>query len=105
MASQPFTLILPVPPENVTSFVRLKIPGRNQNNVSLSDPYSSLQFASNSAQSFFAVLTFHQDSVKTQHSNGYAQHIICGWQHHIFNLFFADDLSFTQFPTFQIMRT
>jgi len=105
MASQPFSLILPVPPENVASLVQLKLPRRNQNNVSLSDRYSSLPPASNSAQSFFTVLTLHQDSVKIQHSNSYAKYIIYDWQHHISNPFLADDPPFTQFATFQIIRT
>ena len=65
MASQPFSLILSVSPEDVASFVRLKIPMGNQNNVSFSDPYSSLQFASNSAQSLLVVLAPHKDPVKT----------------------------------------
>jgi hypothetical protein len=89
-------LILPVPPENVSALIRLKIPRRNQNNVSHSDPHSSLQLASDSAQSFFAVLALHQDSVKPHHSDSYAQYIICRWQHHIFYLSFADDLPFAQ---------
>jgi hypothetical protein len=89
-------LILPVPPENVSTLIRLKIPRRNQNNVSYSDPHSSLQLSSNSAQSFFAVLALYQESVITHHLDSYAQYIICRWQHHMFYIFFADDLPFAQ---------
>jgi hypothetical protein len=97
MASQPFRLVFPVSPENVASLVRLKIPGRNQNDVAFPDPHSPLQLASNSAQPFFAVLALYHDSFSAQHLNGYAQHIVCTWQQHFFKVSLVFDFSFTYF--------
>jgi hypothetical protein len=97
MTSQPFRLVFPVSPENVASLVRLKIPGRNQNDVAFPDPHSPLQLASNSAQPFFAVLALHQDSFSAQHLNGYAQHIVYTRQHHVFKVSLVFDFSFTHF--------
>jgi len=99
MTSQPFSLVFPVPPENVASLVRLKIPRRNQNDVAFSDPHSPLQLASNSAQPFFAVLTFHQDPFSAQHFDSRAQHIVSARQHHIFKVPFICDFSFAHVST------
>jgi hypothetical protein len=101
MPSQPFRLIFPVPPENVAALVRLKIPRRNQNDVAFSDPHSPFQLASNSAQPFFAVLAFHQDSFSAQHFDSSAQHIVCTRQQHIFKITFICDFSLTH-PQHQI---
>jgi hypothetical protein len=96
MASQPFGLVSSVPPENVASLVRLKIPGRNQNDVAFPDPHSPLQLASNSAQPFFAVLTFHQDPFSAKHFNSRAQHIVCTRQQHFLKVSLVFDFSFTR---------
>ena len=93
--SQPFSLASSVPPENVSSVV-LKVPRRNQNNVSFPYPDSSFQLASNSTQALTAILTLHQNPVKTQQPHSYTKHVATSWQNHFFNFFFADDFSFTQ---------
>jgi hypothetical protein len=71
MAPKPLSLIPSVTPEDVASRIRLEIPGRNQNDVALANPYSPLKFAPNPAQPFFAVLTLHQNPFSTQHLNSY----------------------------------
>jgi hypothetical protein len=95
LPSQPLSLASPVPPENVASFV-LKVPRRNQNNVSFPYPDSSFQLASNSTQTLMTILTLHQNPVKTQQPHSYTKHVAASWQHHSLNFFFADDFSFTQ---------
>jgi len=101
MTSQPFRLVSSISPENVAPLVRLKVPGRNQNDVAFPDPHSPLQLASNSAQPFFAVLALHQDSVSAQHFNSRAQHIVCTRQQHVFKVSLVFDFPFTH-PQHQI---
>jgi hypothetical protein len=69
--SEPFRLVFPVSPENVASRIRLKIPRRNQNNITLANPHATFQLASNPAQPLFAVLALHQDSFSAKHFNSY----------------------------------
>jgi hypothetical protein len=97
--SEPVRLVFPVSPENVASLVRLKIPRRNQNNITLSDPHTPFQLASNSAQTFFAVLTLYHDSFSAKHFNSRAQHIVSTRQQHIFKIPFICDFSFAHLPT------
>jgi hypothetical protein len=99
--SEPVRLVSSVSPVDVTSCVRLKIPRRNQNDIAFSDPHSPFQLASNSAQPFFAVLAFHQDSFSAQHFDSSAQHIVCTRQQHIFKIAFICDFSLTH-PQHQI---
>ena len=100
MLPQPVRLVSPVTPKNVPSRIRLKIPRRNQNNVSVSDPNASLEFAANSTQSFFAVLAFHHNSVCTKQLNSNSQDVILGRQNHVFQTSFIRDFSFSHFPTY-----
>jgi hypothetical protein len=97
--SKPVRLIPPVPPENIASRIRLKIPRRNQNNIALPDPHSPLQLAANPAQPFLTVLTLHHDSFGAQHLNSRAQHIVCTRQQHVFKVSFICDFSFAYLPT------
>ena len=57
--SQPFGLISFVSPYDVAPLVRLEIPWRDQNDVSLPYPHSSLHFSSDSAEALLAVLATH----------------------------------------------
>jgi hypothetical protein len=102
MLPQPIRLVSPVTPENVASRIRLEIPRGNQNNVAVSDPNSSLEFAANSAQSFFAVLALHHDSVGTKQFNSNTQNVILGRQNHVFQAAFICDFSFSHFPTYPL---
>jgi hypothetical protein len=97
--SEPVRLIPSVSPENVASLVRLKIPRRNQNNITFSYPHTPLQLASNSAQPLLAVLASHQNPLTTQHLNSRAQHIASTRQQHVFKVPFISDFSFTHLPT------
>lgn len=96
MTSEPFQLVSPITPENVTTLVRLKIPRRNQNNVTFPNPHSPLQLASNPAKSFFTVLTLHHDSFSTQHFYSHSQHIVYTRQQHFLKVCLILDFSFTQ---------
>ena len=95
--SQPLNLVSPVSPEDVASFVSLKIPWGNEYDVTLSDPESSLHFASDSAQSYVAVLAFHFDAVVPQHLNCYTEYIGSSWEHCVSQVFFGDDFSSSQY--------
>jgi len=76
MGSQPQRLVSSVSPVNVASNVGLKVPRRNQNDVSNADPDSSLQFSSDSAQSLATVLAFDHESIKAEKFDSYSQNIV-----------------------------
>jgi hypothetical protein len=98
---QLFSLVLSVPPKYVASCFWLEVPRRDQHDVSVSDPYAPFQFASDSAQSFLAILALDQYSVKAKHFDCHSQHIILAWQQHVFQVFFINDFSFTQLSHLQ----
>jgi len=96
MGSQPARLVFSVPPTNVASNIRLKIPRRNQNNISHTNPDPSLQLPSDSTETFMTILTLYRDSIKAKQSYCYSQHIIGNRQLNPTHVIFADNLSFTQ---------
>jgi hypothetical protein len=61
-----------VPPDDVAAFVSLELPWRNDYDVAFPYPDASFHFASNSAQTFSAILAFYHDSVETQQLGNYA---------------------------------
>ncbi len=97
--AQPTHLILSVPKENVAPQLCLKLPWRHQNNVTVSYPDASFHFPANSAESLFAVLAVHHDSVSPEHLHRYAQHIVAGRKNHLFTICFVRDFSFTHLST------
>lgn len=99
MVPQPDSLILSVPPKNVPSWVSLKIPRGNQNDVSVSYPHPAFQLSSNPTQSLFAVLALYHYSVGTKHFHSYTEHIILRRQNHLVEFSFIRDFSFTHFLT------
>ncbi len=55
-----------VPPNNITAFVALKIPRRNDNDVAVADPNAAFHFSADAAEAFFAVLAFDHDAVEAE---------------------------------------
>jgi len=75
MGSQPRCLVSSVSPAYVASNVGLKVPRRDQNDVSKANPDPPLQFSTDSAQSFVAVLTLDHDSIKAEKFDSYSENI------------------------------
>lgn len=96
IGSEPVRLVSSISPENVAPLVWLKIPRGNQNDVALSYPNSPFHFTSNSANAFFAVLTFNSKPVESKQFRHYADHVCCSRQHHRLCFIFAEDFLFTQ---------
>jgi len=103
--SQPFGLIPFVSLYDVAPLVKLEIPRRDQNNISLPYPHSPLHLSPNSAETLLAVLAAHQNPIETQHFFGYANDVVNHRQHHILKLFLADDLLFSQSETSRLLLT
>jgi hypothetical protein len=72
VGSQPRCFISSVSPVNVASNSGLKVPRRNQNDVSNANPDSSLQFSSDSTQPFVTVLALDHDSIKAKKFDSYS---------------------------------
>jgi hypothetical protein len=60
-----------VAPYQVSTFVSLKVPWRNQDNISFPYPYASLHFAADATQTFMSVLTLNKNTVETKQFDGY----------------------------------
>jgi len=97
VASQPCCLISSVSGVNVASGLCLEVPWRDQNDVSDSNPDSSLKFSSDSAQALFTVLAFYHDSVKAEEFDCDSQHVVSDWQLHLSEVVFADNFPFSHF--------
>ena len=92
-SSQPVCLVSLVSPDDVAPFVRLKIPWRNQNDVSNAYPHSSFHLPAYPAEAFMAVLAAYHKPVAPKHFFGYANHIVTRW-HLDGVIVFASDSSF-----------
>jgi len=68
---EPIRLRPSVTPDDITLALTLKVPRRNQHNVTFAYPNSPFDFASYSAQALVTVLTLNHDSVEAQEFDGY----------------------------------
>jgi hypothetical protein len=67
-----FGLRVRVPPNHIAAFVALKIPRRNNNNVTFPNPNTTLHFAADTAEPFVAVLALNQNAIETEQFYYYA---------------------------------
>jgi hypothetical protein len=79
--AQLIRLSLCIAPNKVATLVRLKIPRRNQDNVSFPYPNPPLHLPANPTQTLMSILTPHKNTIETQQSHGYAQNIVNGRKH------------------------
>jgi hypothetical protein len=98
-SSKLFCLSFGVPPDQISPLVCLKIPGRNQNDVSFTYPDSSLHLAAYSAQSLVTVLTLHKYSIVSKQFDCYPQDIVLRRKHQPVQLAFRQNLLLTQQST------
>ena len=80
LSSQPVCLVSLVSPDNVAPLVGLKIPRRDQNDVSHPYPHSPFHLPAYPAEALLAVLTSHHKPVETKHCLGYTHHIVTSRQ-------------------------
>lgn len=95
VVSEPCCFVSSVPCEYVASGVRLEVPGRDQDDVSDSDPDSSFEFSSDSAEAFVTVLAFYHYSFEAEQFGGDSKDVCAAWQLHFAEVF-ADNFSFSQ---------
>jgi len=61
-----------ITPNQIATLVRLKVPRRDQNNVSYTYPNPTFHLTPYATQAFVPVLTLDQNTVKTKQLDGYA---------------------------------
>lgn len=85
-----------VAPNNVAALVALKIPRRNDDNVTFANPDSPFHFSADSAESFVAVLAFYHDAVEPEEFRDDAQDFSFCRVDHLVECAFAQDLFLAQ---------
>jgi hypothetical protein len=60
-----------VAPYQISTFVGLKVPWRNQHYIAFPYPHASLHLAADATQTFMSVLTLNKNTVKTKQFDGY----------------------------------
>jgi hypothetical protein len=61
-----------VTPYQVSTFISLKVPWRNQHHISFPYPHTSLHLTADATQTFMSVLTLNKNTVETKQFDGYA---------------------------------
>jgi hypothetical protein len=76
---KPSGFTLGIPPNNISSFVRLEIPGCNEDDISFANPHPLLHSSPNSAESSLTIGTFHTNTVIAKKLYSNAQNFSLSW--------------------------
>jgi len=72
-----------VSPDNVSAFISLELPWRNNNYVAFTYPDAAFHFSAYAAEPFCAVLAFNHYAVETEQFNDYAEDFALPWISHL----------------------